>query len=114
MGNLSPIKKRQVADKLLKWLKDNDIKTWGKTYTVFLQASEELNEEIFDLWKAYELLRSMGRVELNCGNGKKGAYVVDYMPLAIPISESATLCNRNNCPILKSIGTVFNLEGGKG
>lgn len=106
-GKSSPIKKRAVADSLLKWLKENSIKTWPKTYTVFLQASEELNEEIFDLWKAYELLRSMGRVALNCGNGRKGAHVVDYTPLAKPISEDAVLCNRDDCPILKNLGVIF-------
>ncbi len=105
--NFSPIKKRQVADKLLKWLKDNDIETWVKTYSVFVQASEELNEEIFNLWKAYELLRSMGRVVLNCGNGKKGAHVVDYTPLALPIPEGIVVCSKSSCPFLKVIPEIF-------
>ena len=107
MSNFSPTRKRQVADKLLNWLKDKEIQTWAKTHTVFLQASEELDEEIFNLWKAYELLRSMGRVALNCGNGMKGANVLDYTPLVIPISEEAVLCNRGNCPILEQLESIF-------
>ncbi len=106
-GSSNPTVKRQVADKLLKWLKDNNIETWVKTYTVFSQASRELEEEIFSLWKAYELLRSMGRIALNCGNGQKGAHVVDYTPLANPISEDVVLCNRESCPILKDLSKYF-------
>ncbi len=106
-GNFSPTKKRQVADKFLNWLKVKNIKTWPKTYAVLGQASEELDEEIFNLWKAYELLRSMGRIVLNCGNGQKGAHVVDYTLLAKPISEDAVLCNREDCPILKNLGVIF-------
>ncbi len=110
-GNFSPTKKREVADKLLRWLKTNNIETWVKTLPVFVQASEELGEEIFNLWKAYELLRSMGRVALNCGNGKKGAHVVDYTPLALPIPEGIAVCDKNNCPILKVITEILSVKG---
>ncbi len=80
---LSPLQRKEIADKFLAWLKEKNITTCDKSYTVIEQCSNDLNEQIFELWRGYELLRTMGRIELNCPNGKKGFHVIDYTPLSV-------------------------------
>jgi hypothetical protein len=80
---LSPSQKKDIADRFLLWLKDNKITTCRSTYNTIKQCSEKINEQIYDLWRAFDLLKTMGRVELNSPNGKYGFYVIDYTPLSI-------------------------------
>lgn len=80
---LSPLQRKDTAERLLVWLKENNITSCPKTYDILCQCSEAIDEPVFDLWKAYGLLRIMGRIELNCPNGKKGFRVLDYTSLAV-------------------------------
>ena len=79
---LSPLQRKEIAEKLLAWLKGKNITNCESSYKVIRQCSEEIHEQIYDLWKAYELLRIMGRLELNNPNGKRGFHVIDFTPLA--------------------------------
>jgi len=81
--NLSPLQRKNVAEKFLVWLQDKNISTCPKTYDVIRQASGDIDEEIFHIWRAFELLRIMGRLELHSPNGRKGFKVLDYTPLAV-------------------------------
>ena len=100
---LMPAKKREIADKFLLWLKRGDIKQWDKTYTLLLEASESLNEEVYNLWKAFDLLVILGRIERISPNGRKGCRVISFTLLTKPVRSDAVICNRKNCPILKNI-----------
>ncbi len=106
MGGLSPFQKRQIADKFLAWLKKNDIKRWDKTYTLLLEASEALNEEVYNLWKAHDLLIILGKIERISPNGRKGCRVVSYAPLTKPVPSDAVICCRANCPIWKHLAEI--------
>ena len=100
---LTPIQKRSIAEKFLLWLKDNNISWWDKTYLLLREASEELEEEVFNLWKAFDLLIILGRIERNNPNGQKGCRVVSHTLLTEPVPNDAVICNRQNCPIIKNI-----------
>jgi len=54
---------------------------WPCTWAMIDQAAKGLQEEIYEVWKGYHLLRTMERIELNSGNGRKGGHVVDFTPL---------------------------------
>lgn len=80
---LSPLQRKDLAEKLLKWLQENGVASCASTSNLLDRAAQELDEQKFHLWRAYELLRMMGRVELNNPNGRKGFRVLDYTPLAV-------------------------------
>lgn len=61
--------KREVADKMLIWLIDNNQCTWNSSYDLPSRASNDLNEPIYNLWKSYQLLRKLGRIELITSRG---------------------------------------------
>jgi len=101
--------KRGVADKMLVYLKEQNIVTCADTYKMLSQISEVINEPLHILWKAYELLRPMARLELNSLNGRKGFRVLSYDPLAsaLPDRPSVLICEAQRCPILKAIRRKF-------
>lgn len=107
MSRSSPTKRRESADKLLDWLKRYEIKEWSKTYGLLCSASDALNEEVYMLWKAFDLLLILGRIERISPNGKKGCRVISYAPLTKPVPSDAVICKRDNCPILKRIGEIW-------
>lgn len=96
---MKPTEKRVAADKLLAWLKGNNIKTTNDTHKTLSQCRLD-GYQMFDLWKGYEVLRIMGRVELNNPNGRKGFHVLSYKPLAktLELKSSERICNVDNCP----------------
>lgn len=91
---MTPLKRKEIAEKFLAWLKVNDISNCKNTYDVIKRCSEEIDEQIYDLWKAYDLLRIMGRIELNNPNGRRGFSVLDYTPLSVIVIKSEEY--RNN------------------
>ncbi|KKN62588.1 hypothetical protein LCGC14_0509990 [marine sediment metagenome] len=99
--------KRDIADKMLVWLKDSDFASWLDATNMIHQVAKAIDEEPYDVWKAYDILRSVRRIELRSPNGRKGGYVADFTPLAKTVEVRATLCNAASCPILKSIREVF-------
>jgi len=105
---LTSRQKRETADKFLAYLSKNQIKSWDNTYSMLIEASEALNEEVFNLWKAVDLLLTLNRIERISPTGKKGCRVLSYAPLYMPVPSDAVICKRENCPILKAIGEVFN------
>lgn len=80
--SLSPLQRKELAEKLLAWLKDKGIDDCAKTYDTLRQCGEEIDEPLYDMWKAYELLRIMGRIELKNPNGRRGFRVLDFTPLS--------------------------------
>ncbi len=104
---LTPARKREIADNFLTYLKDNGIKQWGKTYMLLLELSEILKEEVYDLWKAFDLLVILGRIERINPNGRQGCRVVSYTALTKPVPSDAVICKRENCPILKGIAEIW-------
>jgi len=107
MSYLTPTQKRIIAERFLAWLENNNIKEWGNTYSILLEVSEALNIEVYNLWKAHDLLITLGRIERISPNGKKGCRVVDYTPLTKPIDASILICSKESCPILKNLNKVF-------
>ncbi len=107
MRGLSATKKLQIADNFLAYLKKNKIKEWGNTYLLLREVSEALKEEVFNLWKAFDLLIILGRVERINPNGRKGCRVLRFTALIKPVPSEAVLCNKKNCPILKNIAEVL-------
>ena len=81
--------RRDLADKLLAWLKANNIKRWSNNHDTFSKFAEEAEEHIYlyDVWKAYELLRNTGRIGLNSANGRKGGYVISFVPISKPVGR---------------------------
>jgi hypothetical protein len=80
---LSPLQRKEIAEKVLAWLKERDISICNNSHDILTQCANNINEPLYDLWKAYELLRIMGRIELNNPNGRKGFRVLDYTPLSV-------------------------------
>lgn len=101
--SLSPLQKKEIADKFLKWLKDNNITTCEKSYNTIKQCSESINKQIYDLWKAFDLLRIMGRIELNNPNGKYGFRIIDYTPLSVYQLKSDGFKNKVQIEMLTKI-----------
>lgn len=107
MRGLSPAQKRQIADNFLFWLKDSNIKRWNNTFLLLTEAGEALNCEVYNLWKAHDLLITLGRIERISPNGRKGCRIVSYASLTKPVASDATICSKENCPILKHIAEIF-------
>lgn len=105
--NLKPTQKREVADKILAWLKEHDITTCDNSYKLLSQCSEDIHEPLFNCWKGYELLRILSRIELNSPNGRKGFTVLDSTPLFLPISPAVPICDITHCPILTKLKRQF-------
>ncbi len=85
---LSPLQRKELAEKLLMWLKDKGIDDCAKTYDTLRQCGEEIDEPLYDMWKAYELLRIMGRIELKNPNGRRGFRVLDFTPLSVLVLKT--------------------------
>lgn len=101
--------RRDIADKVLAYLKDNRITSCGNTHDLLTEISEAIDKPLYDLWKAYELLRIMARIEMNNPNGRKGFHVLDYNPLAVSLPDrpNVPMCEVRSCPILKMIQRKF-------
>lgn len=104
---LGPLEKREIAEKFLAWLERKEIKSWPNTYLLLLEASEAINEEVYTLWKAVDLLLALGRIVRVSPNGRKGCRVVSFTALTKPVPSNAIICCRANCPILKRIGEIL-------
>ena len=103
--------KRDTADKLLVWLSElngSGYTSWSHATDMVHRAAGALDEEPYDIWKAYDLLRAVGRIVMISPNGRKGGYVADFTPLAKTVEVSAVLCSAASCPILRSIKGVFS------
>ncbi len=94
LTRMTPLRLKDIAEKFLVWLKDNNISVCPKTYDVIKKCSEEIDEPIYDLWKAYNLLRTMGRIELQNPNGKYGFRVLDYTPLSVLVLKTEEFKNQ--------------------
>ncbi len=102
--------RREIADKMLVYLKKNNIKSCTKSYEVLEAIAESIDEPLFDVWKGYELLRIMARIELNNPNGRKGFRVLAYNPIALglPDRPSVPICEAGNCPIWKILNKKWS------
>ena len=91
---MTPLRRKEIAEKFLSWLKEADISKCTRTYDVIKQCSEEIDEPIYEIWKGYDLLRIMGRIELNNPNGRRGFRVLDFTPLSVIVIKSAEYQNK--------------------
>lgn len=105
--NIKSHQKREIADKMLVWLKEHEITTCANTYEVLTKCAEAINEPLFNVWKGYELLRILGRIELNNPNGRQGFKVLSYTPLSLPANPAIPICDVKHCPILKKLVKQF-------
>ena len=85
---LSPLQRKEIADKFLLWLRDHNIRECDHTYDLIRQGAEGIGEQPHNIWKAYDLLRLMGRIELKNPNGKHGFRVIDYTRLSVLVLKS--------------------------
>lgn len=79
--------RRDLADKLLAWLKANKLERWPSNHDVLTKFSGEASEPLYDVWKAHELLRNVGRIGLVCPNGRKGGYIISCTPISKPVEQ---------------------------
>lgn len=110
---LSNQTKRELANKLIKYLTDkycqpntNVIPVWDNTSKMIHEASEVLNEQPFDIWKVYDLLRVLGRIELNNPNGRKGGRLINNTPVELPLNINKK-CDSKRCPLVKAMFRTF-------
>ena len=85
---LSPLQHKELAERLLAWLKDKGINDCANAHDTLQQCGEEIDEPLYDMWKAYELLRIMGRIELKNPNGRRGFRVLDFTPLSVLVLKT--------------------------
>jgi len=104
--------RRATADKMLAYLKEHNISTCHYTYGMLCKISEATGEQLPDLWKAYNLLRTLARLELNSPNGKKGFHVLDYTPILVglPDRPNIPICDVRHCPVVKLLMQRFPIE----
>lgn len=107
MSSLSPTQKRDIAQRFLLWLKESSNESCSNTYLLIREASEALNIEVYRLWKAFDLLIILGRLERNNPNGRTGFHVKDFTSLVKPIKPNVLVCSRKNCPILNDTEALF-------
>lgn len=107
MSNLSRTEKRLIANALLEWLVVKKHKIWLNNYDILHNFATERGYHLFDVWKAYHLLRDVGRIEPNNPNGRKGAHVVSYAPIEKSIPSTQRLCSYDNCPVLDAVKHYF-------
>jgi hypothetical protein len=105
--NIKPTQKREIADKMLVWLREHGIQTCSNTHDVLSECAVGINEHLYDVWKGYDLLRILGRLELNIPTGRKGFKVLDYSPLFLPAKPAVPICDIKHCPILKKVLLQF-------
>jgi hypothetical protein len=116
---LSSLQRKELADKFLSWLKDKNISRCDRTYDVIKQCSKEIDEPIYDIWKAYDLLKIMGRITLNRADGKAGFTVLDFTPLSVVVVILKTETFKNQIEqemlikILKSMKRRFSYIWGE-
>ncbi len=73
--------KRKLADELLLWLKEQDLQNWTDNSGMIRQFAGEHSCQVYEVWKAFELLRFCGRIIYNNPNGRKGAHVESFIPI---------------------------------
>ncbi len=91
---MTPLRRKEIADKFLTWLKENNISTCDKSYDVIKKCSNEIDEPTYEIWKAYDLLRILGRIELNNPNGRHGFNVLDFSPLSVVVLKTEAFKNQ--------------------
>lgn len=85
---LSPLQRKELAEKLLAWLKEKGIDNCANAHDTLQQCGENIDKPLYDMWKAYELLRIMGRIELKNPNGRRGFRVLDFTPLSVLVLKT--------------------------
>ncbi len=105
--NIKSSQKRDIADKMLVWLKENNIESCSNTHETLTKCADDINEQLFNAWKGYELLRILGRIEMNHPNNRRGFKVLDTTPLSLPAKPSVPICDVKHCPILKKLVLQF-------
>ena len=73
--------KRKLADELLLWLKERDLRVWDSNSDMLHIFSLNHDVQVYECWKAFELLRFCGRVIYNNSNGRKGAHIESFTPI---------------------------------
>ncbi len=113
MKGLSSKTKRELANKLIVWIKDNYpmsrntlVISWPNTSQMLDKASEALDEHKYDLWQVHDLLRTLGRIELNCPNGRKGGHLANDTPVE-PRFITERKCDPHRCSIVKAVFRTF-------
>ena len=71
-------RKRKLADELLLWLKERDLGNWDSNSIMLHDFALLQNVQVYEGWKAFELLRFCGRIIYNNPNGRKGAHVESF------------------------------------
>ena len=99
--------KLRLAGRLLTYFQDTKTAYWKNTYAVLRGAAEDLGEEVYNLWAAFDLLLILGRVERNSPNGREGARVVDWTPVELPLPAGVRECKVESCPVVKALLTAF-------
>src|SRR3990167_1181530 len=83
--------KRKLADELLLWLKERDLGNWASNLVMIHDFALLHDVQVYECWKAFELLRFCGRIIYNNPNGRKGAHVESFMPIqgfgAFPMAQ---------------------------
>lgn len=92
--------KRELADKVLRFLADTHERSWPNTHNIMQRAADSIGVELFEVWKAYDLLRLLGRVELINPNGQRGLRLLDTTPLTMP---GITVEHRDNAVVVTGI-----------
>lgn len=104
---LSNQSKRELANKMIEWLKSTyPNRRWDNTSVMADMVSEALGEHKYDIWKVHDLLRVLGRIELNSPNGRKGGRLVNDTPVELPLITERK-CEPNRCPIVKTVFKTF-------
>jgi len=107
--------KRELANKLIAWLRQtyapNNMQypispSWPNTSQMLDKASEALQEHKYDLWQVHDLLRTLGRIDLNNPNGRKGGRLVNDTPVELPVITERK-CDPHRCPIIKAVFRTF-------
>jgi hypothetical protein len=109
---LSNEHKRELANTLMYWLKQNYnygsplYPLWENISAMLDRASESLHEHKYDLWQVHDLLRALGRIELNCPNGRKGGHLANDTPVELPLMTERK-CDPHRCPIVTAVLKTF-------
>ncbi len=104
---LSNQSKRELANKMIEWLKSAYPNLrWNSTNEMADMASKALDEPKYDIWKIHDLLRTLGRIEFNSPNGRKGGRLVNDTPVELPLITERK-CDPHRCPIVKAVFRTF-------
>jgi len=107
MRGLTARQKLTMAGSLLAWLQGTKLETWPSNGQMLEAASDALKVQKCDLWKAFDLLITLGRFERNNPNGRFGGHVADWTPVELPLPASADICRPETCPVLKALRAKF-------